>query len=491
MKKFLKLGSIATAIAATALMGTGCSKLEDFGTTNVNPGGTTTPVTAALLTNVESGMGAGYGVGIQPGYYAQYFAETQYPALSLYGAPIVSLPSYSSTLYDLQNIINLNSDPATKAVVATSGGNANQIGIARILKAYIFWTITDRWGDIPYSEALKGSGLPKYDKQQDIYVDLVKELKEGALQLDDASAPFKGDIIMNYAGTGTAAATNAKWRKFANSVRLLIALRTSKVYPTAGQWAATEFNAALTATGGLMTENTDNVIQTYPNTTFANPWYTTYVAAGARFDNAVSKTLTDTLSAYNDPRLGSYASTPNGMPYGLNQAAAQAVYDATTTAFPFKGKNSLATDPITILNSAMITFARAEAAERGWTTESALLMYNKGVTLSLTQYGATTGQVATYLAQPVVAYGTDNLHKIGVQRWLATYPNGIDAWAEYRRTGWPALKPAVNATNTSKQIPRRYQYNTEEYNLNGKNLSAAISLLSGGDSQDSRIWWDK
>ena len=182
MKTFFKLSSIATAIAATALLGTGCNKLKDFGNTNVNPGGTTIPVTAALLTNVEQGLGASYGVGTQPGYYAQYFAETQYPALSLYGTPLVSFPSYAGSLYDLQNIINLNTDASTKGLVVSSGGNVNQIAVARILKAYIFWNTTDRWGDIPYSEALKGTAglgkLPKYDKQQDIYVDLIKELKE-------------------------------------------------------------------------------------------------------------------------------------------------------------------------------------------------------------------------------------------------------------------------------------------------------------------------
>jgi hypothetical protein len=491
MKQIFKISSVAAALATIVVVGPGCSKIKDFGTTNVNPGGTSTPVTAALLTNVESGLGANYATSVTAGQYAQYFSETQYPGTSLYTAPILSFSgTYSGDLYDLQNIINQNTDPATKSIVAASGSNANQIAVARILKAYIFWTITDRWGDIPYSEALKGAAvkLPKYDKQQDIYVDLIKELKESVAMFDNNGVVFKGDILMNYAGTATATVVNTKWKKFANSLRMLIALRTSKIYPNAGQWAATEFNAALTDPGGILTANTDNVAQVYPNTTFANPWYANYVTS-SRVDNAESKTVTDYLSANNDPRLASYGTTPNGFPYGLDRPHATLIVSGI--AYILKGQSIPATDPVYLLTASVVTFARAEAAERGWTTEVAATLYASAVTLSLTQYGYTSAQALTYLAQPAIAYGTSNLQKIATQRWLATYPDGTQAWAEWRRTGFPVLTPSAYAVNVGGQIPRRYIYGTDEYSLNAANVKLAAANYTGGDGQDSKVWWDK
>lgn len=491
MKRLIKLSSVAAALATVIIAGSGCNKVKDFGTTNVNPNGTATPVTAALLTNVEAGLGGNYATSIQAGQYAQYFSETQYPGTSLYTAPILSFSGiYSGDLYDLQNIINQNTDPATKSIVAASGSNANQIAVARILKAYIFWTITDRWGDIPYSDALKGAAvkLPKYDKQQDIYVDLIKELKEAVAQFDNNGLVFKGDILMNYAGSGTAAVVNTKWKKFANSLRMLIALRTSKVYPGASEWAATEFKSALADPGGIITSNTENVSQVYPNTTFANPFYANYVTS-ARVDNAESKTVTDFLSANNDPRLASFGTTPNGFPYGLDRPHATLIVSGI--AYILKGAGTAATDPVNILTASVVTLARAEAAERGWTTEVAATLYAQGVALSLAQYGYSATQAATYLAQPNIAYGTNNIMKIAIQRWLALYPDGIQAWSEWRRTGFPVLTPSAYATNTGGQIPRRYIYGTDEYSLNKASVTAAAAGYNGGDGQDSRVWWDK
>ncbi|MES2003214.1 MAG: SusD/RagB family nutrient-binding outer membrane lipoprotein [Bacteroidota bacterium] len=491
MKQLFKISSVAAALATITLVGSGCNKIKDFGTTNVNPGGTATPVTAALLTNVEGNLG-GYASSIQPGQYAQYFSETQYPSTSLYAAPVLSFSGiYSADLYDLQNIIKQNTDAATKGGTINNGSNSNQIAVARILKAYIFWTITDRWGDIPYSDALKGTSvlLPKYDKQSDIYVDLIKELKESVAQFDNGPI-CKGDVLMNFSNSTsiTSAAWSTKWKKFANSLRMVIALRASKVYPSAGQWSATEFSAALADGGGYISANTENVALTYASTTFANPFYANYVTS-ARVDNAESKTMTDLLSANNDPRLASYGTTPNGFPYGLDRVHATQI--TTGIAYILKGAGTGATDPINLLTASVVTLARAEAAERGWTTEVAAALYAQAVTLSFAQYGYTAAQATTYLAQASVLYGTNNIQKIATQRWLALYPDGTQAWAEWRRTGFPVLVPSAYAQNTGGQIPRRYIYGTDEYSLNKANVTSAAGLMTGGDVQDSKIWWDK
>lgn len=493
MKKTAKLKYVAAFMGTVLVAGTACNKIADFGKTNVNPNGSPTPVTAALLTQAESVLATNYTLTVNqlnPTHYVQYFSETQYPGISLYSAPVLPFSGiYASELYDLQNIINQNTDPATKVIVAASGSNANQIAVARILKAYIFWQLTDKWGDIPYSEALKGSSvkLPKYDKQEDIYLDLIKELKEASAQLDNNGVVFKGDVLMNYAGTGTATTVNAKWRKFANSLRMLIALRTSKVYPNAGQWAATEFASALADPAGNISSNADNVVLNSPSAIFSNPLYVGYTAG--RVDNAESKTMTDMLSSLNDPRIGTYGTTPNGFPYGLDRP--HAVLITANIALVFKGLSMPATDPVMMLPSSVVTLARAEAAERGWTSEVAATLYAQAVTLAFSQYGYTAAQAATYLAQPEVAYGTNNIQKIATQRWIAWYPDGSQAWAEWRRTGFPVLTPTIYATNPGGKIPRRFIYGTDEYSLNLANVTAAAARLAGGDVQDSRVWWDK
>jgi Starch-binding associating with outer membrane len=466
-------------LSGLLIYSSGCNKVEDFGSTNVNPNGTPVPITAALLTNVESQL-AGFSVNVRNGYYCQYFSETQYPAASLYSIPQLDFTGiYAGALEDLQNIINQNTDAATKAVVVASGSNANQIAVAKILKSYLLWTITDRWGDVPYSKALTGDPHPVYDAQADIYKGLIADLKAAVAGFDGGAA-FKGDILLG--------GDNSKWKKFGNSLRMMIALRTSKVYPAPGGWAATEFASALADAGGSLSSNSDNVILKFPGAAYQNPWYNEYVAT-SRKDDAESSTMTSTLTTLNDPRIDVFGDSHNGFPYGLSRDQATLI---SSWAYVFEGTSIADNEPSIVLNAATILFARSEAAELGWTSESASTLYKQAVTTSLQQWGATAGQITSYLAQAAVDYGaSSHLSKIGTQRWIALYPDGTQGWAEWRRTGFPALTPSAYAVNSSKQIPRRYVYGTNEYALNNDAVKTAAAALTGGDSQDAKMWWDK
>lgn len=475
------------AVATVAAFSTaGCDKVSDFGDTNTNPNGTPTAITKGLFTRAIAELGgkeggAAVAMLTRPSYYAQYFAETQYPSASLYDIPQAEFAGfYSGYLYDLQNIINLNTDEATKGTVLASGSNANQIATARIMKAYAFWTITDRWGDIPYSEALQGlPQAPKYDTQEAIYADLLKELREAVDQFDGGQ-PMGGDIVFN--------GNIGKWKKFANSVRAQIALRMSKVYPNAGGLAANEFSSAITHAAGTISTNDDNFVLAYTSA-YQNPWYATYVVSG-RVDDAIASTITDKLSSLNDPRLANYGSAPEGFPYGLDRPNAIAVPEGY--GLILKGKNTLATDGVTFMSAAAVLFARAEAAELGWTSENAGVLYAQAVTASLNQYGYDDAAATSYLAQPSVAYGTtDHLKKIGTQKWLAIYPDGLQGWSEWRRTGYPELTPTSYHVNDSGEIPRRYVYGSGEYGNNKANVEEAAGRMTDGDSQDSHMWWDK
>ncbi|MES2880784.1 MAG: SusD/RagB family nutrient-binding outer membrane lipoprotein, partial [Bacteroidota bacterium] len=326
---------IMLVVIAAAMQATSCNKIKDFGDTNVNPNGTAVPSTAALLTNVLAGLG-GLAAQTTPGLYAQQFSETQYTEPSLYALPRFEFDgNFAGGLMDLQNIININTGAETKDNAAKFGANANQIATARIMKAYIIWTITDRWGDVPYFEALKGSAnlSPKYDKQEDIYKDLIKELKEANVQFQSAAAKVQGDII--YAGDV------AKWQKFSNSLRMLIALRTSKVYPGANEFGATEFRAAFEDAKRYIATNADNFTIRYPGTVaaFSSPWWALY---NGRTDFGESKFMTDLTASLADPRQAAFGSSTNGFPYGLtrDQAVAFGTNYATVLAASKRDRSS-------------------------------------------------------------------------------------------------------------------------------------------------------
>lgn len=474
-----KRAAMALGVFATLL--TGCSKgIDDFGTINNNPNATTVPITSALLTNVLAGAGGnvwGGGINTTAGLYCQYMSETQYTDISRYAQPVINWDgTYSGDLYDLQNIINVNTDPATKGAAAQFGSNNNQIAIARILKAYNFWMLTDAYGDLPYFEALKGKGTIAYDKQELIYPDLIKELKEAAAQFD-GGLTVQGDIM--YSGNTT------KWKKFANSLIATIALRMSKANATLGK---AEFAAAIAA--GVIDNNADNASIVYPGGNYRNPIYNYYVVT-QRFDFAVSKTITDQLTAKNDPRINVFTSNSKGFPYGLTRADALAWQTANPTfGFLYSFTTTAQTMPMYLMTAGQVSLARAEAARLGWTTEVVATQYANGITAELNRWGITTaGTIATYLAQPDIALTglASDAQKIAEQRWLSYYPDGNQGWAEYRRTGFPAMA-AVPGSATA--VPRRIPYGSNEPLYNPTNYASAAANYNT-NSMSAKVWWDK
>jgi len=468
------------ALGVTVTLLTGCSKaINDFGNINDNPNATTTPITSALLTRTLSEISGnvwGNGINVNGGMYCQYMSETQYTDNSRYATLNLNWDAYYNVnLYDLQNIINVNSDPATSAIAAQFGSNNNQIAIARILKAYYFMVLTDAYGDLPYFGALKGEGIVAYDKQEVIYPDLIKELKAAVAQFD-GGLTVQGDIM--YSGNTT------KWKKFANSLIAVISLRMSKANPTLGK---AEFAAAITS--GVIEANADNASITFPGGNFVNPIFDVY-AQVKRFDQAVSKTITDKLKGLADPRISVYASNSNGFPYGLTRSDAIAWSNANPNfAWLYSFTSTPATMPMYIITAGQVYLARAEAAKLGWTTESASTMYNNGITAEMNRWGITNASAITnYLAQPAVALdgsAADNA-KIGEQRWLSHFPDGNQGWAEWRRTGFPVLAPAPGTT----LIPRRFPYGQNEALYNSSNYATAAASYNN-NSQNAKVWWDK
>jgi hypothetical protein len=464
-----------------------CSDFEEM---NVNPNSPLLPNTSSLFTGAIRAVGTmnsqvgPAGFNITPALYVQQFSDVTYIEDSRYKTINFSYNGlYAGPLVSLQAIIDQNTNAATKASVAIYGSNNNQLAIARILKAYIYQWMTDRWGDIPYSQALKGDQnfSPAFDKQQDIYNDLFKEYKEAAAQFDAGTA-VKGDILLG----GSA----ARWKKFAASQRMLAALQLSKVDPAKGK---TEFAAALA--DGVLASNADNVKYTFlADANNENPLYTNYVRSN-RKDFAVSNTFVDYLKKVNDPRL-TYMAAPNqkgeyvGAPYAVFPAAGPAQnFSLAASAVAAQAA------PANIVVYAEVLFAQAEAAKLGWTTGDPKALYESAIQASLQQWmGAnfTDAAYKAYIAQPDVAYAdAKGIEQIATQRWIALFNEGNSAWNSWRRTGFPTLKPAASPLNGGTAIPRRLAYPVStEGTLNTANYNAVIAS-QGKDDPYTRVWWDK
>jgi len=481
MKKNLIYSSLIALLVAG---GTGCKKFSDFGDTNDNPAATTQANVAALMTNSLASLG-GYAFSLTPGQYCQYFSQSQYPDVMNYSLQQLSFTGhYTGVLYDLQNI-----------QIENKSNNQNQV--AKIVQQYIFWRITDQWGDLPYSQALKGVEFskPVYDKQEDIYKGILATLTAAANGFDGSA--ITGDIIFN--------GNVASWKRVANSLRLVVAIQLSKKYPAASGYAATEFKAALADAGGVITSNSQNFQLNYPGGNYKSVIWGLY---NGRKDYGESQTMTDLTASLNDARqavfggageeAGNVTTSSVGIPYGKDKATTEGFTNGNPTwARILRGDKRTENSPVYILTAAHVALARAEAANLGWTTDNMASMYQNGITLSYEQWGVGTPSVS-YLTAVDVALGApgdvDNVKKISTQRYLAYYPDGLSGWNVWRKTGFPVLVPATAATNAAegKVIPRRYAYATSEQQSNKDNNTAAVARIPGGkDLQSARVWWDQ
>jgi hypothetical protein len=427
--------------------------------------------------------------------------------------------NYNNSIKNIVEVIaHTKDDPA----------QANFYNIARIFKVFMFQRMTDMYGDIPYSEAgigyIKGITTPKYDKQSDIYADMLNELQDAAAKLDAGAKNSVGSSDVLYGGDVT------KWKKFAFSEMLRLAMRMSKVDATqAQQWAQTA------AAGGMMESTDDDAILSHQSfvsgtaTINGNAWVLDGVDPNAA---RLSKTFVDYLKGTNDPRLsyyGTVSTDPNtttdlgdntasiqlGQPNGYDNSGG--AFDITTAPgypgsqeqYSIVNRNTFSRydAPTFLLTYAETSLLEAEAVVRGWISGDAATLYINGVTAAMHQFaqiaalvqsnpaplpGIPDATITTYLAANPYN-SADAMNQINTQYWIATFLDEYEAWANWRRTGFPALTPvpAYPGNVTSGQIPRRFTYSTGESITNGANYSAAVGDLDNGDKMNSHVWWDK
>lgn len=462
-------------------------EMSDFGDMNVDQKAPSKPVTSYMLTNCLENIPRVIlyegSSDFQTGYYVQYFSRVEYS--EFYNFWTQGFPFYQNVLINLKSIIDQNSDETTKTAVSAFGDNNNQIAVARILRVYFYLSMTDRWGAIPYFEALQGQAnlRPKFDNQEDIYNDLFKELKEAVGQMDPNSInPLKGDFIFM--------GNMQRWQQFANTTRLIMALRIADVNPAKGK---EEFLAAMNATGGII-GSIDQAIS-YPfmeDEKDANNSYFYYAYNGATPSIAPSKGIIDYLKSLSDPRLSVYAEPAAlngefiGKPLEANQTDKNSI---SLLGSSFRQKNS----PLAIYSYSQVLFTLSEATVRGWIAggdAQAEQYYNEAIKASFQENGIfSNSQLTTYLNNAEVKFNATEAYKnIGYQKWLALFPRGNEAWIEWRRLDYPEFSPVPGALTDDQKIPLRYTYSNDLINLMPDEYEAINAIQP--DKSYTRVWWD-
>jgi len=265
---------------------------------------------------------------------------------------------------------------------------------------------------------------------------------------------------------------------------MIMALRLSNVDAS---YAQTEYTTAVSA--GVI--DADVMYAHLAEDANASPWYTRFIT---RTDYGISNTMDDAMTAKGDLRLLKYADpAPDaeaagatgldlivGMTYGISNGEAG---DIPNQAISFPGMAIRSQDsPLPVYTVSQVHLCKAEAAVLGWGGD-AVTEYNSGVTASFTQWGV-EGSSDYLAANPYV-----DISSIAYEKWVAAFPSGYEAWAEWRRLDSPALTPAVDAQNTSTEIPVRHAYPQTESELNATNYNAAVAL-QGADILDTKLWWD-
>jgi hypothetical protein len=467
-----------------------------LGAIGLNPG-------ANRFTNMQMlQQEATYSEVTAPG--DKYFAE---------GAVRGNWAAYSTCLNQVQLVIDeTRKDPT----------GINKLAAARIWRVYIFHQLTDLYGDIPYSEAMKGIDgkyQPKYDLQSDIYKNMFKELEESIASFD-ASKPTFASSDLFYDGN------TVKWKKFGYSMMLRLGMRLTKIDAAL---AKTWVEKAIA--GGPIVDDADLARAPYADgglLSNRNPFsehhrVLDYVdgqnplnVQGSKIAQTFIDHLKGNSTTTKDPRLnvisvlwvkqpsGVYiADTATALQRGMKNARFNGYpADFETYSEPNPSTVMRYDAPVIVLGAAEVHFLLAEASIRGWYAGNASTSYNNGVTSAMKQwslYGSggaiSSDKVTTYLKyNPFLTAGTFNqkLEQISTQRWVLGYLDQIENFANWRRTGYPALIPTNYPGNiTGGRIPRRYIVPESEETLNRENFLAAKARQSGDNTLLSRVWWDK
>lgn len=538
MKNILK-NSKVVLLAVLMIIAGSCTK--DFEEMNTDPNSPVDVPSINIFTNtLVSHIGYEMGGWIQHTYlgcWSQQWCKVQYIDEDKYMPRDMSGDfngRYTGPLEDLTIIIDKESG---------EDGNTELLAAAKIWRVLIFDFLTDLWGDVPYSEANQGllgdegTDTPVYDTQESIYNAMIAELDEANNLLTSSSMNFgSGDVLFG--------GDPMLWKKFGNSLRLRILNRAAgtpwsftydmvggtQVTTTAGAAAMSDADAKIAAILGnpgqypIMTSNDDNAQLAYPGLPYRNPIFNTLFS---RTDQGISQTIVDYLNARNDPRVHIYAqpipkSIEAGAPEYVGSQNGLAHAAATFQNISLLGTaiayNENASLYVMCLDE--IEFIQSEYYMRKGDDANAKAHYEAGIAASMDRWGCTDGATVTptnkagddlsaysvtvdqaaYLAEPLVAWGGDasaKFQKIIEQKWAAMFGQGVQAYIEVRRTGFPERifeYELEDAYYPNMGLPTRLTYATVEDTYNGANLAAAKDRQGVKDLNEglfeSWVWWN-
>jgi hypothetical protein len=474
---------LARTAALGAVIGS-LSACSDLTGLNENPNAPTDVSAEFLLPQaLRSGVETTFGAGMMmshTGIWSGHYAQIQYPDEETGLVRPGSMDGYwdgyySGPLKDIQDVVEKGQ----------ATGIANHEGVGLIWRSWAYHQVSDLWGDIPYTQALGGpdNTTPVYDSQEAVYNGLLDDLAAGAALLDPDGADFgDGDILYDN--------DMELWRRFANSLRMRLAMRMVNADPATAQ---AEFVAAYNA-GGFQS-NADNAMLAWPGSPYENPLYENWLT---RDDHSVSAALVDKLIELNDPRLELYAEPAASD--GAFRGHANGMDDPPLTLASYSRigdfwrANGAAT-PAAIMTYAEVLFLQAEAAQRGWITGSPATLYADAIRASMNLYDAqspsgnpTDAEITAYLLEPGVVYNPlTGLEQIHTQLWIALYANANETFSHWRRTDEPELTPGPDLRVS--RIPIRFSYPSGEQSYNSANLAAAVQRQGGGNDLVTPVWW--
>ncbi|MCC5938552.1 MAG: SusD/RagB family nutrient-binding outer membrane lipoprotein [Lunatimonas sp.] len=379
---------------------------------------------------------------------------------------------YRNSLINFESMLKLSAPGARYA-------NVNYEGIALVMKSFTYAYITDVFGPIPYSDALKGTAdepiySPKYDSMEEVYASILADLKLANEKLTVGGPRVEGDILFG--------GNIMRWKKFANSLRLKLANRQAAKKPAESRAIMQEI-LANPSVFPIFTSNAEYAALDHANVIGSrNKMFDVF---STRSDWNISSTLVDKLLELNDPRITAYAKpTPSGtyagLPNGLTDEAA-ATFVASTIGDRFLDPEA----PSVLMTYSELLFVLAEAAFDGDIQGNSETYLSQAIAASFEQNGLT--MPSDYMGR----LGTITKETIMTQKWIALFGQGIEAWTEYRRTGFPVMPaPHPNSIFTNNGVlPTRLEYPLTEYSLNSENVAIGVQLLNGEDNMRTKLWW--
>lgn len=381
--------------------------------------------------------------------------------------------------------------------------------LAQIIRVASMLKVTDTYGPIPYTKVNGQDVAVAYDSQEEIYLAMLDDLKAAIDGIQAYIADNGATGLLDGYDVSTYNGDLSKWAKYANSLRLRMAIRMSGTNQAAlAQQIAEE---AVNHVAGLIETNADN-LEIAPES--KNPY--TQSTDWNEGELRANASIVSYMNGYADPRRAAYFTQVNGKYVGLRSGMETPGAAYTNRASKMFFKEGTSTKML-VMCAAEVAFLKAEGALKGWnmggTAES---FYEQGVTLSFEQHGATS--VSAYLssdtapAEHVDDYnssysiaatstvgpawdGNDQLERILIQKWIAMYPYGFEAWCDIRRTGFPKLFPVAdnlsNGVVSTQRGMRRVPFSRAEFDTNNANVTAAIALLGGEDTGATDLWWAK